>query len=747
MDPSTTGFGFMIVSGDSSSVSNLKKRDGMAEPFVFLDCPSNVHEDDSSLVHTTRVVCLGLDLKGCFQVLEGGVEGTIVEMPDNCAETHSLGQYLLKFPEDAIGKRTTTSKVYDFRFDFNMELAKKDKDTPTTFGIDICNLPTYWDSIVDAPGIQSRDLNNLETRYFAPTASTWQDKMGTVESTGLAIEPSQTSGFISVTGSTDLAFGVGGVGNFDIGKAKKGNPAVVQGTPSYVGGNTVDVATFNASTGDSDPNSGAGATAPFDGLSGAGGSIGIANYVRFGVEIDVGWRLSKFMTTVQESELVDFQLVWNTLTQFTFTPDPSEVCVEYDIATQFFRQSCPQRKDKLDWDDGIVDLVYDRQSPDSSELCYAIELDLDQKKRDVNGSDELTSRASSGRFPGFGYASGGAIDVSNILSPAEAAILAIGVGGAVAVAAAIACANGGCVSCTGTSENDGDCCGCLCLRCVYGFQDIDPCSECDTINVDGSWPGSNIIASPGKREVAARGKNSSEESSIDYDDSVFIGDEVSQFEEQDGARLVPRVNGVATISNKEVTGCGGTKFYLGQPYAYPAFPSNQGYDWDGIQIGKWDDIERYYGNSSAVCLDWGVFAKATADTVNTGGAAIRADYQTEHVFEGQLIGDFFKVWLDGDGVTNQPATVNIHPNPQNQVPCGWTELGRTAHLDRLTILMARPNLMKGTLASGFRAISPDVGAAYRSMTAEEQLLAVKDMGMVFSYLNNADVWDQFCETF
>lgn len=83
MDPSTTGFGFMIVSGDSSSVSNLKKRDGMAEPFVFLDCPSNVHEDDSSLVHTARVVCLSLDLKGCFQVLEGGVEGTIVEMPDN----------------------------------------------------------------------------------------------------------------------------------------------------------------------------------------------------------------------------------------------------------------------------------------------------------------------------------------------------------------------------------------------------------------------------------------------------------------------------------------------------------------------------------------------------------------------------------------------------------------------------------------------------------------------------------------
>jgi hypothetical protein len=160
---------------------------------------------------------------------------------------------------------------------------------------------------------------------------------------------------------------------------------------------------------------------------------------------------------------------------------------------------------------------------------------------------------------------------------------------------------------------------------VYGFQDIDSCPECDTINVDGNWPGSSIISLPGKREIAASEKSPSEESTIDYDDSLPIGDEVSKFEERDGARLVPRVNGVATIVSKEVTGCGGTKFYLGQPYAYPAFPSNSDYAWDGIQNGKWDAIERYYGNSSAVCSDWGVFAKATADTVNTGGAAVRAD--------------------------------------------------------------------------------------------------------------------------
>jgi chitinase len=69
--------------GESHAVSNLRKRDGEAEPFHFLDCPSNVTDVPESQTHVARVVCLSDDINGCFQVTEKGVEGTIVEMPEN----------------------------------------------------------------------------------------------------------------------------------------------------------------------------------------------------------------------------------------------------------------------------------------------------------------------------------------------------------------------------------------------------------------------------------------------------------------------------------------------------------------------------------------------------------------------------------------------------------------------------------------------------------------------------------------
>lgn len=61
------------------------------------------------------------------------------------------------------------------------------------------------------------------------------------------------------------------------------------------------------------------------------------------------------------------------------------------------------------------------------------------------------------------------------------------------------------------------------------------------------------------------------------------------------------------------------------------------------------------------------------------------------------------------------------------------QLGNQAHLDRLTILQARPNRMKGSLFSGNRAIDPE--NEYRFMTPEEQLLAVRDFGKPLLYLN------------
>jgi chitinase len=81
--PDKTGFGFFIVSGDSYAVTKLKGRAGEPEPFTFLDCPTNVMKQPDHKAQTARVVCLNQDVEGCFRVMERGVKGTVVEMPEN----------------------------------------------------------------------------------------------------------------------------------------------------------------------------------------------------------------------------------------------------------------------------------------------------------------------------------------------------------------------------------------------------------------------------------------------------------------------------------------------------------------------------------------------------------------------------------------------------------------------------------------------------------------------------------------
>lgn len=178
LDPSQSAFGFMLVAGDSSSVANLKRRDGQPEPFTFLDCPQDVLDRPDEETQSARVVCLSDDVNGFFQVMERGVGGTVVEMPDNCAGNTLARAVSLVISEDQdipadLAERSPTSKVYDFSFDFNFNLIRRDADS-LSIRIDYSNVRGYWDTIVDAPGIQARDLTNIEDRFFAPTTTSWQ---------------------------------------------------------------------------------------------------------------------------------------------------------------------------------------------------------------------------------------------------------------------------------------------------------------------------------------------------------------------------------------------------------------------------------------------------------------------------------------------------------------------------------------------------------------------------------------------
>ena len=83
MDPSKTGVGFFLIASDSYATTSLRKRAGEPEPFTFMDCPRHVLDQPVEKQQTARVICLNDNIEDCFRVMERGVEGTMVEMPNN----------------------------------------------------------------------------------------------------------------------------------------------------------------------------------------------------------------------------------------------------------------------------------------------------------------------------------------------------------------------------------------------------------------------------------------------------------------------------------------------------------------------------------------------------------------------------------------------------------------------------------------------------------------------------------------
>lgn len=83
-DPNASGVAFILFAGNQNLLSKMKKRDNSQTGIEFLDCPSDVRLLASEEPRTARVICLGETLEECFSVREGGTEGTLVHMPEEC---------------------------------------------------------------------------------------------------------------------------------------------------------------------------------------------------------------------------------------------------------------------------------------------------------------------------------------------------------------------------------------------------------------------------------------------------------------------------------------------------------------------------------------------------------------------------------------------------------------------------------------------------------------------------------------
>ncbi|SCO15302.1 related to chitinase [Fusarium fujikuroi] len=880
-DPTTSGFGFLLVAGDSHVVSSLRKRDGQPEPFVFLSCPEDVLDLPKESPRTARVTCVSGDLEGCYQIMERGVEGTVVEMPDSCASNQLVRAISLTASKNqsiphAFSHHQRFSQIFDFTFDFNFKLMRRDSNN-TSIRMDYSNAPGYWNQLVDRPGIQSRDLKHLDERFFAPTDLEWNSvyddddkytfdpKSATTikrdvsaplywqtvdncdidgsdynEGFGAYVDGEidaqfyygfsligteksgswdarQSHGFLRVEGKSDMTFGFGGLGDVDVAKARKGNPAqddtvgkvnldghiinaghsggLVSFQPYYkvtysIGtfngtdrDNTQSAASFNGRLNarvvsdfgkfqadfpwkgdheDSDKFASKVKKTHFQlgddnvlyGSSPNGGAITIGSQVVFGLNIE--FILYKDLFKIRAG-LPELALAYNTESTFTFGPGKKgsdKSCAKYEVSTDISQVA--SNGESIGWDSEMSQgyLVQETQGPKDGAQCFknggssssstskraSTLLSSGQDFNETFSDEEVfelnsLARRQAGSMPGWGLDSGQ--DITKRMIGMDDQILDRR-------------PKFDCVDCERCNEEDEEsrdfCCGCESMEFKYGFSDIPPCDDCDFENNGLTWQQEVQLAiGPAKRDAA------DEDEVEDSTDTTPVH------------MLHTRKLGEATRSVKHVRICSTVVGKAGMIGLVPLIG------------GKWDSVSRYWGNSSFVCDNWGVTALPKADTiwVNAKGVKkqFRAGYQTEHVFEGQIIGRFFSEWLDkGFFKKQQPMPAN----PTPKAPCSWTnqwiktpqnnpkwklkmgragnqqvpfaqmllsELGSENHLDRLSLLQSRLNRKKGNLFTSSEPTDPN---EYSRMDGDVQLQEAKELGMLFNYMNNKEIWAKFC---
>lgn len=184
---------------------------------------------------------------------------------------------------------------------------------------------------------------------------------------------------------------------------------------------------------------------------------------------------------------------------------------------------------------------------------------------------------------------------------------------------------------------------------------------------------------------------------------------------------------------------------------YHPFPNSKLSASYSVKKPTWDNdpnlqrIAQYFHNSSSSCTDWSVRKFSRVDEIWDGHNLEDANYQTEHPFEAQTLARFFDYHLTQrarNPLSKSWILAELHNNrqPYQGATAGVTkmaadELGTVNHLDRLAIFLTDPNRMKGNLFS--HKDSPSATLKFHAMQAgDEQILRLKDLGMIFTVSNN-----------
>ncbi|KAF5647005.1 uncharacterized protein FTJAE_1836 [Fusarium tjaetaba] len=750
-------------------------------------------------------------------------------------------------PDHLAKQHTPTSPIYEFSFDFNKHKGRA--DAKVALRMDMTSVKGYWDSLIDSPSIQKRDV---EPRYFSHLYRDWKKGLrngdrfihdssyspitvrsnlstpvfwqaaencpigGNMYGEGIAayiqgnvdakmsyavtviatgdrgtsrVDVKEATGWIGVTGETDLTFGVGGMGRLDIGMAGKGNPARSQKYYDIFNTHRIGAGSFwgfmaltpfisrqtwlSTSRMKESPSTVFGHPAILNGRLGTRvkTDLGrfpaslpepllpkeIEHYTKQNKATEVQVHGDNYVygdggekgSTIEIGHDLGFGLIMDFEVypqvqgqQPVLQPQESSLLVtsetfsRWDIPPAENHRTCPQSSASSLLKQDVVgkDLLSWRNNNGSATFYH----DVYRPFHEPCHYSPKTKRTSF-ELPSPGNESSSILTKNlnkrGLNNPKDAfgsaRLRPLDIFGTVIAylftSRSVHNEMPGNISCDGRR----------CDYC-YGAIGTDPCCGC--VCMQCKWgprgdiePCEECYEEGDWSEAPWPGSLVKRDRTSGNDVAEHEGDGGVYDHKNDLHSRAPYINSAW----KHVKVCKDL-YHIPDPttvsaiFKYPQFPKDVNKVWDGAMGGIYDPISSYWGNSSAECADWSIGRNDTRDkTHHPTRGFIPSAYQNQYIMT-----------VDG---TKFPWFNPSRPwQPYSLFGTLWTELGNVFHKDRLAILQERLNRKKENVFALAKSYKPSI---YPYMTHDQQWATVKEIGPTFSYMNNDTIWGMWCDSY
>ncbi|KAF4833579.1 Chitotriosidase-1 [Colletotrichum siamense] len=179
-DAMVAAFLFVVIDGPSGTVSNLDKREGGSH-LQFLT--RGVHHGQEA--QSTYFVCMDDSAKSnCDDMHMGGLEGTVLRMPDNMgfgkyAVAHAVRETTHNVPDKLIKRGApANAKVMELEYSYDFSRVAKRDSGDIYFRVDYSDTHKYYEQVVEAAAAKRKrddaDGHPLESRFWSKLSSVWK---------------------------------------------------------------------------------------------------------------------------------------------------------------------------------------------------------------------------------------------------------------------------------------------------------------------------------------------------------------------------------------------------------------------------------------------------------------------------------------------------------------------------------------------------------------------------------------------